>query len=65
MYVVFFNVQALFGMCGAWLVCFLLTYFNALPSSPNEYGYMARTDINLDAVKSAAWFYVPYPGEPP
>uniref|UniRef100_A0A671NMD7 Si:dkey-106n21.1 n=1 Tax=Sinocyclocheilus anshuiensis TaxID=1608454 RepID=A0A671NMD7_9TELE len=40
-----------------WLVCFLLTYFNALPSSPNEYGYMARTDINLDAVKSAAWFY--------
>uniref|UniRef100_A0A673LDF3 Si:dkey-106n21.1 n=1 Tax=Sinocyclocheilus rhinocerous TaxID=307959 RepID=A0A673LDF3_9TELE len=62
MYVVF-NVQALFGMCGAWLVCFLLTYFNALPSSPNEYGYMARTDINLDAVKSAAWFYVPYPGQ--
>lgn len=62
---VVFNVQALFGMCGAWLVCFLLTYFNALPSSPNEYGYMARTDINLNAVKSAAWFYVPYPGELP
>uniref|UniRef100_A0A671PMY1 Si:dkey-106n21.1 n=1 Tax=Sinocyclocheilus anshuiensis TaxID=1608454 RepID=A0A671PMY1_9TELE len=60
---VVFNVQALFGMCGAWLVCFLLTYFNALPSSPNEYGYMARTDINLNAVKSAAWFYVPYPGQ--
>uniref|UniRef100_A0A673LEC2 Si:dkey-106n21.1 n=1 Tax=Sinocyclocheilus rhinocerous TaxID=307959 RepID=A0A673LEC2_9TELE len=58
-----FSVSALFGMCGAWLVCFLLTYFNALPSSPNEYGYMARTDINLDAVKSAAWFYVPYPGQ--
>uniref|UniRef100_A0A8C1UAD2 Si:dkey-106n21.1 n=1 Tax=Cyprinus carpio TaxID=7962 RepID=A0A8C1UAD2_CYPCA len=56
MYVVYY-VQALFGMCGAWLVCFLLTYFNALPSSLNEYGFMARTDINLDAVKSAAWFY--------
>uniref|UniRef100_A0A8C2KI13 Si:dkey-106n21.1 n=1 Tax=Cyprinus carpio TaxID=7962 RepID=A0A8C2KI13_CYPCA len=58
-----FSVSALFGMCGAWLVCFLLTYFNALPSSLNEYGFMARTDINLDAVKSAAWFYVPYPGQ--
>uniref|UniRef100_A0A673L5I5 Si:dkey-106n21.1 n=1 Tax=Sinocyclocheilus rhinocerous TaxID=307959 RepID=A0A673L5I5_9TELE len=62
-YPLFKLFSALFGMCGAWLVCFLLTYFNALPSSPNEYGYMARTDINLDAVKSAAWFYVPYPGQ--
>lgn len=26
---------------------------------------MARTDINLDAVTSAAWFYVPYPGNRP
>ncbi|XP_016117861.1 solute carrier family 23 member 2-like [Sinocyclocheilus grahami] len=60
-YPLFKLFSALFGMCGAWLVCFLLTYFNALPSSPNEYGYMARTDINLNAVKSAAWFYVPYP----
>ncbi|KAK2867188.1 hypothetical protein Q8A67_025305 [Cirrhinus molitorella] len=62
-YPLFKLFSALFGMCGAWLVCFLLTYFNALPSSPNEYGYMARTDINLDAVKSAAWFYLPYPGQ--
>ncbi|XP_077066820.1 solute carrier family 23 member 2 isoform X1 [Siphateles boraxobius] len=62
-YPLFKLFSALFGMCGAWLVCFLLTYFNALPSSPHEYGYMARTDINLNAVKSAAWFYVPYPGQ--
>uniref|UniRef100_A0A8C1YVY9 Si:dkey-106n21.1 n=1 Tax=Cyprinus carpio TaxID=7962 RepID=A0A8C1YVY9_CYPCA len=52
-YPLFKLFSALFGMCGAWLVCFLLTYFNALPSSLNEYGFMARTDINLDAVKSA------------
>lgn len=45
--------QALFGMSGAWLVCFLLTYFDVLPTSPDEYGYQARTDINLDAVSSA------------
>ncbi|KAA0724449.1 Solute carrier family 23 member 2 [Triplophysa tibetana] len=62
-YPLFKLFSALFGMCGAWLICFLLTYFNALPSSPQEYGYMARTDINLDAVTSAAWFYVPYPGQ--
>ncbi|XP_051975910.1 solute carrier family 23 member 2 isoform X2 [Xyrauchen texanus] len=62
-YPLFKLFSALFGICGAWLVCFLLTYFDALPSSPNEYGYMARTDINLDAVASAAWFYVPYPGQ--
>ncbi|KAI7812037.1 solute carrier family 23 member 2 [Triplophysa rosa] len=62
-YPLFKLFSALFGMCGAWLICFLLTYFNALPSSPQEYGYMARTDINLDAVASAAWFYVPYPGQ--
>ncbi|XP_072519852.1 solute carrier family 23 member 2 isoform X2 [Salminus brasiliensis] len=62
-YPLFKLFSALFGMCGAWLVCFLLTYFNALPSSPNEYGYKARTDINLDAVTSATWFLVPYPGQ--
>lgn len=54
--------QALFGMSGAWLVCFLLTFFDALPTSPHEYGHQARTDINLDAVSSAEWFFMPYPG---
>lgn len=54
--------QALFGMSGAWLVCFLLTYLDVLPTSPDEYGYQARTDINLDAVSSAEWFFMPYPG---
>ncbi|XP_066505709.1 solute carrier family 23 member 1 [Hoplias malabaricus] len=62
-YPLFKLFSALFGMCGAWLVCFLLTYFSALPSSPDQYGYKARTDINLDAVTSAAWFLVPYPGQ--
>uniref|UniRef100_A0AAR2KFK5 Uncharacterized protein n=1 Tax=Pygocentrus nattereri TaxID=42514 RepID=A0AAR2KFK5_PYGNA len=47
----------------SWLVCFFLTFFNALPTLPDEYGYKARTDINLDAVSSAAWFFVPYPGQ--
>ncbi|XP_026875469.1 solute carrier family 23 member 2 [Electrophorus electricus] len=62
-YPLFKLFSALFGMCGAWLVCFLLTYFNALPTSTTEYGYRARTDISLDAFSSAAWFFLPYPGQ--
>uniref|UniRef100_A0A667Y914 Si:dkey-106n21.1 n=1 Tax=Myripristis murdjan TaxID=586833 RepID=A0A667Y914_9TELE len=57
------KLQALFGMCGGWLICFLLTIFDVLPSKPDEYGYSARTDTNLDAVASAPWFHVPYPGQ--
>lgn len=60
--VVLLRWQALFGMCGAWLVCFLLTSVDALPTLPHKYGYKARTDINLDAVTNAQWFFVPYPG---
>ncbi|KAM6973339.1 solute carrier family 23 member 1 [Aplochiton taeniatus] len=62
-YPLFKLFSALFGMCGAWLVCFLLTFFNALPSKADQYGYAARTDINLGAVTSAPWFHVPYPGQ--
>lgn len=49
-------------MCGAWLVCFLLTVFDVLPSKSDGYGFSARTDINLNAVTNSPWFHVPYPG---
>ncbi|CAL8376008.1 unnamed protein product [Arctogadus glacialis] len=62
-YPLFKLFSALFGMCGGWLVCYLLTVFEVLPSKPDQYGYSARTDINLDAVSSAPWFRVPYPGQ--
>ncbi|XP_029115757.1 solute carrier family 23 member 2 [Scleropages formosus] len=62
-YPLFKLFSALFGMCGSWLICFLLTYLNALPSRPEQYGFSARTDINLDAVTTAPWFHVPYPGQ--
>nr|XP_019934159.1 PREDICTED: solute carrier family 23 member 2-like [Paralichthys olivaceus] len=60
-YPLFKLFSALFGMCGGWLVCFLLTIFEVLPSKSNEYGYSARTDISLDAVANSPWFHVPYP----
>ncbi|XP_030222738.1 solute carrier family 23 member 1 isoform X1 [Gadus morhua] len=62
-YPLFKLFSALFGMCGGWLVCYLLTVFEVLPSKSDQYGYSARTDINLDAVSSAPWFRVPYPGQ--
>uniref|UniRef100_A0A6Q2YWM2 Uncharacterized protein n=1 Tax=Esox lucius TaxID=8010 RepID=A0A6Q2YWM2_ESOLU len=62
-YPLFKLFSALFGMCGAWLICFLLTIFKALPSHPDQYGYSARTDINQDAITSAPWFHIPYPGQ--
>ncbi|XP_051238150.1 solute carrier family 23 member 2 [Dicentrarchus labrax] len=62
-YPLFKLFSALFGMCGAWLVCFLLTIFDVFPSKSNEYGFSARTDINLNAVTNSPWFRVPYPGQ--
>ncbi|XP_029289839.1 solute carrier family 23 member 2 [Cottoperca gobio] len=62
-YPLFKLFSALFGMCGAWLVCFLLTIFDVFPSKSAEYGFSARTDISLDAVRNSPWFHVPYPGQ--
>ncbi|TKS73900.1 Solute carrier family 23 member 2 [Collichthys lucidus] len=31
--------------------------------SSDEYGFSARTDINLNAVTNSPWFHVPYPGQ--
>uniref|UniRef100_A0A3B4TKT6 Si:dkey-106n21.1 n=1 Tax=Seriola dumerili TaxID=41447 RepID=A0A3B4TKT6_SERDU len=62
-YPLFKLFSALFGMCGGWLVCFLLTIFDVLPSKSDEYGYSARTDISLEAVTNSPWFHVPYPGQ--
>uniref|UniRef100_A0A8C6KWJ9 Si:dkey-106n21.1 n=1 Tax=Nothobranchius furzeri TaxID=105023 RepID=A0A8C6KWJ9_NOTFU len=62
-YPLFKLFSALFGMCGGWLVCFLLTIFDVLPSKADQYGFSARTDISLDAVRNSPWFHVPYPGQ--
>uniref|UniRef100_A0A3B3ULI7 Si:dkey-106n21.1 n=2 Tax=Poecilia latipinna TaxID=48699 RepID=A0A3B3ULI7_9TELE len=62
-YPLFRLFSALFGMCGAWLICFLLTVSDVLPSKSNQYGFSARTDINLNALKNSPWFHMPYPGQ--
>ncbi|XP_008331568.2 solute carrier family 23 member 1 isoform X2 [Cynoglossus semilaevis] len=45
----------------AWLVCYVLTLTNLLPSNPEKYGHKARTDARGDIITSAPWFRIPYP----
>lgn len=54
--------QVLLGITLSWLICYLLTIYNVLPSDPDKYGYLARTDIKGDVVGRAPWFRFPYPG---
>ncbi|KAL7390790.1 hypothetical protein ABVT39_027941 [Epinephelus coioides] len=44
-----------------WLVCYILTLTNLLPSDPGRYGHKARTDARGDIMASSPWFRVPYP----
>uniref|UniRef100_A0A3Q3X3K6 Uncharacterized protein n=1 Tax=Mola mola TaxID=94237 RepID=A0A3Q3X3K6_MOLML len=44
-----------------WLICYIFTLANLLPSDPHRYGYKARTDARGDIMASAPWFRVPYP----
>ncbi|XP_078527780.1 solute carrier family 23 member 1-like [Lissotriton helveticus] len=53
----------LFGICISWLVCYILTLTNALPSNPASYGYLGRTDVKGRVVAEAPWFRFPYPGQ--
>ncbi|KAJ0061276.1 hypothetical protein NL108_014421, partial [Boleophthalmus pectinirostris] len=53
----------LLGIAVSWLVCYLLTIYNVLPSDPDKYGYQARTDIKGDVLGQAPWFNFPYPGQ--
>lgn len=54
--------QVLLGLCISWLLCFVLTVTDALPSAPTAYGYLARTDTKGSVLSQAPWFCFPYPG---
>lgn len=56
-------LQVLIGISFSWLICYILTVYDVLPSDPKEYGYMARTDLKGDVISQAPWFTFPYPGE--
>uniref|UniRef100_A0A8C6WRB5 Solute carrier family 23 member 1 n=1 Tax=Neogobius melanostomus TaxID=47308 RepID=A0A8C6WRB5_9GOBI len=60
---IFQIMPILLGITVSWLVCYLLTIYNVLPSDPDRYGYMARTDVKGDVIGRAAWLSFPYPGK--
>ncbi|XP_051264625.1 solute carrier family 23 member 1-like isoform X2 [Dicentrarchus labrax] len=53
----------LLGIVVSWLVCYLLTIYDVLPSDPAQYGHLARTDVKGNVVNEAPWFTFPYPGQ--
>ncbi|XP_037369749.1 solute carrier family 23 member 1-like [Talpa occidentalis] len=53
----------LLALCISWLLCFVLTVTDTLPSAPTEYGHLARTDAKGDVLSQAPWFRFPYPGQ--
>ncbi|XP_014053616.2 solute carrier family 23 member 1 [Salmo salar] len=44
-----------------WLLCYILTLTDVLPSDPSRYGQKARTDARGDIMTLSPWFRVPYP----
>ncbi|XP_076848497.1 xan_ur_permease domain-containing protein isoform X2 [Brachyhypopomus gauderio] len=60
---IFQILPVLLGITVSWLICYLLTIYDVLPSDPKQYGYLARTDIKGDVTGSAPWFRIPYPGQ--
>ncbi|MEJ1286383.1 hypothetical protein NN561_017391 [Cricetulus griseus] len=44
-----------------WLLCYVLTLTDVLPSDPTAYGFQARTDARGDIMASSPWIRIPYP----
>ena len=59
------TTQVLLGITVSWLICYILTVSDVLPSAPSTYGHLARTDIKGDAIGQASWIMFPYPGRNP
>ncbi|XP_075995668.1 xan_ur_permease domain-containing protein [Genypterus blacodes] len=60
---IFQILPVLLGITLSWLICYILTSYNVLPSDPDQYGYLARTDLKGDVMGQAPWFTFPYPGQ--
>ena len=58
-----FVFQHLLATGFAWLLSYILTITDVFPSNPESLQYKARTDIKLNVIDEAAWWFWPYPGE--
>lgn len=59
----FIYLQVLLGIVFSWLICYILTAYDVLPTDPQYYGYLARTDLKKDVISKAPWITFPYPGK--
>ncbi|XP_056261368.1 solute carrier family 23 member 1-like [Seriola aureovittata] len=62
-FLIFQIMPILLGVAVSWLICYLLTISDVLPSDPAQYGHLGRTDVMGNAVTDASWFTLPYPGQ--
>ncbi|XP_020311357.1 solute carrier family 23 member 1-like [Oncorhynchus kisutch] len=60
---IFQILPVLLGITLSWLICYIFTISDVLPSQPGQYGYLARTDLKGDVIVQAPWFRFPYPGQ--
>ncbi|XP_008311447.1 solute carrier family 23 member 1-like [Cynoglossus semilaevis] len=60
---IFQTMPILLGISVSWLVCYILTVLDVLPSDPTQYGHLARTDVKGDVISEAPWVTFPYPGQ--
>ncbi|XP_033114665.1 solute carrier family 23 member 2-like [Anneissia japonica] len=47
----------------SWIFSAIFTAADVFPTNSTQYGYGARTDLNTEVLKQAAWFRFPYPGQ--
>ncbi|XP_029705774.1 solute carrier family 23 member 1-like isoform X2 [Takifugu rubripes] len=60
---IFQRISILLGIVVSWLICYILTVSDVLPSNPAHYGHLARTDVKGNVISDASWFTFPYPGQ--
>lgn len=53
----------LLAMLLSWLLCYILTVTDCLPSTKGSWGYEARTDVRASVLQDSRWIRVPYPGQ--
>ncbi|GFO34290.1 solute carrier family 23 member 1 [Plakobranchus ocellatus] len=53
----------LLAMVFSWLLCYILTVTDVLPSTKGSWGYNARTDIRSSIFQDSKWIRVPYPAQ--
>ncbi|XP_054476436.1 xan_ur_permease domain-containing protein [Anoplopoma fimbria] len=60
---IFQILPVLLGITLSWLICYILTTYNVFPTDPDQYGFLARTDLKGDVLSQAPWISFPYPGQ--